>query len=162
MIQDLYGQRLQITMNKLLIFSGLLLVLSGASIHPYDGEDIVGKWMSTEKNLEVEVFRVNNEYKATLVWFDDSDDKSDPMSTRCDKKNSRRELRSRKIIGLEVMHGLTYNPDDNEWQNGWIYDSSTGKIWNAKAWLTKDGLLKVRGYWHFEFLGRNMSFNKVI
>jgi len=148
-------------MYRILIFSALLFLLSGASMSPDAAEAIVGKWMSTENNLEVEVFRVNSEFKARLVWFDDSDDKSDPMDTRCDKKNPRRELRSRKVIGLEVMHGLSYNPDDNEWQHGWIYDSSSGKIWNAKAWVTKDGLLKVRGYWHFEFLGQNMSFKRV-
>lgn len=83
------------------------------------------------------------------------------MNTRLDSKNSNKALRSRKIIGLEVMHGLEYNTDDNEWQNGWIYDSSSGKIWNAKPSLTKDGRLKVRGFWHFQFLGENMYFKRV-
>ena len=121
---------------------------------------IVGKWMSSENNLEVEVFKEGSEYKARVVWFDDTDDKTNPMNERCDKKNPDKSLRNRKIIGMEVMHGLVYNADDDEWQDGRIYDASSGKDWNAKAWITKDGWLKVRGFWHFEFLGENISFKK--
>ena len=123
---------------------------------------ITGKWMSAEdNNLEVEVYKSGNEYKAKIIWFDDSDDKSSPMAERCDVKNPDKTLRGRKIIGLEVMHGLVYNEDDDEWQGGRIYDASTGKDWNAKAWIAKDGFLKVRGFWHFEFFGQNMRFKKV-
>ena len=122
---------------------------------------ITGKWMSTDNNLEVEIFKTGSEYKATVVWFDDTDNKNNPMNTRCDTKNPDKSLRTRKIIGMEVMHGLVYNKDDEEWQDGRIYDASSGKDWNAKAWITKDGCLKVRGFWHFEIFGQNMSFKRV-
>ncbi len=147
-------------MNKFLYVPLLILSLSGTGKIKHSADDIIGRWMSTRKNLEVEVFKVNNEYKARVIWFDDSDDKSQPTNVRCDKNNPNEELRSRKIVGMEVMHGLKYNEDDDEWQHGWIYDSSSGKTWNSKAWLTSDGRLKVRGFWHFEFLGQTMSFDK--
>lgn len=115
-----------------------------------------------DNNLEVEVYRIGTEYRAKIVWFDDSDDKSKPMAERCDTKNPDKALRTRKIIGLEVMNGLVYNEDDDEWQDGRIYDASTGKDWNAKAWIAKDGSLKVRGFWNFEILGKNMRFKKVL
>ena len=83
------------------------------------------------------------------------------MNERRDTKNPDKTLRTQKIIGMEVMHGLMYNIKEDEWQDGRIYDASSGKDWNAKAWLTKDGCLKVRGFWHFEFLGQNMCFKKV-
>lgn len=60
-----------------------------------------------------------------------------------------------------VMNGLVYNAKDNEWQDGRIYDASTGKTWNAKISLAPDGCLKVRGFWHFEFLGKNLCFKRV-
>lgn len=122
---------------------------------------IVGKWMSTEGNLMVEVYKTGGEFKAKVLWFDDTDDKSKPMAVRCDTKNPDKTLRSRKLIGLEVMHGLVYDAGDGEWEDGRIYDASSGKDWNAKAWLTNDGSLKVRGFWHFEFFGQNMCFKKV-
>ena len=147
-------------MKKILFFT-LLIMFAKIAIAQHNCDDIIARWMSTANNLEVEVFKADNEYKARVVWFDDSDDKSQPMNIRCDKKNPNEVLRSRKIIGLEVMYGLVYNADDDEWQHGRIYDATSGKNWNAKAWLTNEGCLKVHGFWHFEFLGQNMSFNKV-
>ena len=146
---------------KKLLFLLLIMLLSKITTAQHNSDDIIGRWMNTENNLEVEVFKADNQYKAKVVWFDDSDDKSQPMNIRCDTKNPKEELRSRKIIGLEVMYGLVYNADDNEWQHGRIYDATSGKNWNAKAWLTNEGCLKVHGFWHFEFLGQNMTFNKV-
>ncbi len=148
---------------KYFLFAILLFPLSSLKSKTTNNADaIIGKWMNAEdNNIEVEVYKVGNEYKAKVVWFDDTDDRSRPMATRCDTKNPDKTLRSRKIIGLEVMYGLVYNVDEDEWQDGRIYDASTGKDWNAKAWINKDGCLKVRGFWHLEFLGQNMCFKKV-
>jgi len=127
----------------------------------HDSDNIVGKWMNTENNLEVEIFKTGNEFRAKVIWFDDSDDKSQPMDVRCDTKNADKKLRTRKIIGLEVMRGLIYNANNDNWEGGRIYDSSSGKNWDANAWIMEDGMLKVRGYWHFLFLGQNIFFKKV-
>ncbi len=124
-------------------------------------DKIVGKWMANEdKNVIVQIYKSGNEFKAKIVWFDDSDDMARPMATRCDSKNPDKDLRSRKLLGLEVLWGLTYNEEVDEWQDGHIYDSSSGKEYSAKVWLTKDGMLKVRGYWHFEIFGQNMALTK--
>ena len=149
---------------KFVLFAFLLFPIFAFKNAPINKSDaIVGKWMSTQdNNLEVEIYKSGNAYKAKIVWFDDSDDKTIPMAARCDTKNPDKALHTRKIIGLEVMHGLVYNEDDDEWQDGNIYDASTGKDWNAKAWLAKDGCLKVRGFWHIEFLGQNMCFKKIL
>lgn len=116
--------------------------------------------MSSKDNIEVEVYRIQDEFRAMILWFDDSDDKTKPMEERTDEKNRNKALRSRKIIGIEVLTKLKYDTDDNEWQGGIIYDSRTGKEWNAKAWLNKEGLLKVRGYWHLPLFGENMTFKR--
>jgi uncharacterized protein (DUF2147 family) len=146
------------------IFLSLLLIsiCSFKNIASTNSEKIIGKWLASEdKNLVVEVYKSGNEFRAKIIWFDDSDDKSKPMAERCDTKNPDKKLRTRKIIGLQVMQGLVYNAGDDEWKGGQIYDASSGKQWNAKAWLTTDGCLKVRGYWHFEFMGQNICFKKV-
>ena len=143
-------------------FSYLIFVLfSAVVIGQNKFSTISGKWMSTEDNLMVEVYEVNNEYCAKVIWFDDTDDKSKPYTTRVDERNPDKNLRQRKILGLEVMHGLVYNAAKEEWEGGHIYDANKGKIWNAKAWLDKDGDLNIRGFWHYEFLGQDMSFKKV-
>ena len=139
-----------------------ILLLSASVCNAQKNPDaILGKWMSADNNLEVEVLKSGTEYKAKVVWFDDSDDKSKPWNVRTDEKNPKKELRSRRIAGLEVLNGLTYNEDDDEWVNGVIYDSKSGKEWSAKVWLTKEGVLKVRGYWLLSLLGETMAFHKV-
>jgi Uncharacterized protein conserved in bacteria (DUF2147) len=80
-----------------------------------------------EGNLKVEVYKQNNEFKAMVIWFDDTDDKRKPMNERRDEKNPDKALRSRKWIGMEVLRHLRYYPQDNEWDDGKIYDIKTGK-----------------------------------
>ena len=145
------------------IFALVLLFFTACAFTSMNGnaDAIAGKWMSAEDNLEVEVYRDGDSYKARVLWFDDTDNKGRPMDVRQDTKNPDKTLRSRKIIGLNVMYGLTYNADDEEWQDGHIYDPSTGKEWNAKAWINSEGVLRVRGYWHFSLFGQTMSFKKI-
>lgn len=126
-----------------------------------DSNAIVGKWMSVENNLKVEVYRDKDIFKAKILWFDDSDDKSKPMDVRTDEKNPNKSLRTRKLIGMEVLDNLKYDEADDEWENGKIYDSKTGKYWSSVVWLTKDNFLKVKGYWLFRFLSETVTFKRV-
>lgn len=149
-------------MKNILLALFLIPICSFKNTGITNVEKIVGKWMASEdSNLEVEIYKSGNEYRARIIWFDDTDDSSSPMAERCDTKNPDKTLRNRKIIGLQVMQGLVYNTEKDQWQDGQIYDASSGKQWNAKAWLTSDGYLKVRGYWHFEFMGQNICFKKM-
>ncbi|MGI4749314.1 MAG: DUF2147 domain-containing protein [Janthinobacterium lividum] len=121
---------------------------------------ILGKWMSVEKNVMVNVYKNGNKYGAKLIWFDDSDDKSKPMNTRIDYNNPDKTLQNRKLIGLEVVDNLDYNPTTSSWENGMIYDAKSGRNWSSAATITSDDLLKVTGYWHFKFLGKTMVFKR--
>lgn len=147
---------------KKILFTLLMGAILQCSCDAQNNEDaILGKWMSSENNLAVEVYRQQAAYKARVIWFDDSDNKTKQMNDRVDEKNKDKTLRNRKIIGMEALRDLQYNKDDNEWQHGIIYDSSSGKEWDAKAWINDDGRLKVRGYWHFALFGQNMTFKKM-
>src|ERR1019366_8313843 len=138
-----------------IIFEILLLsVISLNSIAQSNPDAILGKWMTVEGNLKVEVYKENDAFKAKILWFDDSDDKSKPMNIRTDKKNPDKALRSRKWIGMGVLRDLKYYPHDDEWGDGKIYDGKTGKEWSSVVWMTKDKMLKVKGYWLFKFLSQ--------
>ena len=122
---------------------------------------ILGKWMSTDGNVTVLVFKERDQFNAKVIWFDDSDDKNKPMNTRTDQQNPDIALRNRKIIGLEVLRNLKFNASTNRWEKGIIYDARTGKEWNLSALLTKNGMLEVKGFWHFEFISQTMTFKKI-
>ena len=123
-----------------------------------NADDIIGKWMSVKNNFEVEIFRTGNEFRAKIIWFDDTDDLTKPMNERRDEKNPNRALRNQKILGMEVLRGLVYNKKNAVWENGKIYDATSGRTWSANVRIMKNGNLKVRGYWHFQFLGQNLFF----
>lgn len=149
-------------MIKKIVLSVALIMAVQITYSQNNPDQIIGRWMSDENNLEVEIFKTGGNYNAKVVWIDDSDDKSRPMNTRCDFRNPDETLRKRKIIGLVVMNGLIYNEENSDWEQGKIYDPHNGKDWNAKVCFTKAGLLKVRGYWGFQLLGKDLLFRKIL
>ncbi|OCX51798.1 hypothetical protein BEL04_17450 [Mucilaginibacter sp. PPCGB 2223] len=122
---------------------------------------ICGKWMSVEKNLAVQVYKEGEDFRAKIIWFNDSDDKSRPMQTRMDTSNPNKALRARKILGMSILDKLVYKPKTNSWERGIIYDAVHGRYWDSWAYITPEGLLKVTGYWHFKFIGKTLSFTRI-
>jgi uncharacterized protein (DUF2147 family) len=125
----------------------------------YPGEQICGKWESSDKNLIVQVYMVDNKFVGKIIWYSDTGGK--PMDYGTDKRNPDPKLRSRKILGMPVLSGLVYVPESNSWENGTIYESKNGREWSASIYIDKNGFLKVKGYWHFKIIGRTMTFFRV-
>lgn len=123
---------------------------------------ICGKWMIDTHNLTVEIYKdgVTN-YKAKIIWFNDSDDKSRPMETRLDSDNPDPKLRTQKILGSNILEKLVYVPKSNSWEKGIIYDALHGHHWDSSAYINNKGELKVTGYWHFKFIGKTLTFTRV-
>jgi len=121
---------------------------------------ICGQWMSSEKNLLVTVYRDGATYKGKMTWFK-SEDNSKTMEEWTDKHNPDLKLRNRKLLGLVVLTSLAYDARSHTWEGGRIYESRSGKTWDAAVTLLNDEQMKVTGYWHFKFIGRAMSFHKV-
>ena len=125
------------------------------------GDAITGKWMYEEKNLIVEVYKQDDDFKAKIVWFHDNSDTLTPIENRLDIKNPDKDLRSRKIVGLDILSDLEYDPKENKWVKGKIYDSSSGKTWDATVWLSDPQTMQVRGYYIFKIFGKTMKFSKM-
>jgi len=79
-------------MVKIFFLSFLTIANVSNAFSQINSDNIISRWMSMENNLEVEVFKCGNQYKAKVFWFDDSDDKTKPMK------------------------GLIYNEENNEWE----------------------------------------------
>jgi len=148
--------------NKPFVKFGLLILLILISVAAYTqapADDICGRWQSEEKNLIVDVYKQGDNYQAKIIWFNAGNDKL--MHEWIDKNNPNKALQTRKILGMNVLSGLVYEPSSNSWEDGMIYDAKHGKDWNASAYIDKSGLLKVKGYWHFKIFGRTMTFARV-
>jgi uncharacterized protein (DUF2147 family) len=148
----------------LLSFFGLLLLVGHNSKTPNgtlaSDEQICGKWQNQEKSLVVQVLKEGREFRAKIVWFDNGGGPK-AMETTTDKHNPNPALRSRKLLGMNVLEKLVYSPKSNSWEGGIIYDAQAGKHWSSSAYINKDGALKVKGYWHFKFIGKTMTFTRI-
>jgi len=127
----------------------------------HNSDMVCGKWMSSERNLIVQVYKEGESFKAKVIWFLNTD-KSKTMDEWTDKHNPDPSLRERKLIGMSILKNLSYEPKSNSWEEGKIYDAKNGREWDASARIDKDGTLKVTGYWHFKFIGRTMTFVRVV
>ncbi|HVW14132.1 MAG TPA: DUF2147 domain-containing protein [Mucilaginibacter sp.] len=148
------------TAVKYLTIAFLLVCLWQTRVLAVQNADrICGKWMSEEKNLMVEVYRSGNEFRARIIWF--KGEPGHPMQGWLDTKNPNPALRKRKVLGMEILHGLKYERDSDSWEDGIVYDSMHGHEWNAAAYIDGHGLLRVRGYWHFKIFGKTLVFHRV-
>lgn len=136
-----------------------LLMMAGNAQASQDA--ILGKWMSEEKNLVVEVYKQSEDFKAKISWFHNDKDTTTPIDQWLDMKNPDRALRTRKILGMDILSGLEYNEDDGRWTDGKIYDPSSGKTWDAEVKLHDPQTLEVRGYYVFRFIGKTLKFTKM-
>ena len=138
----------------------ILLTANGFAVNSAPASEcICGKWISSEKNLIVQVYMHDNKFEAKIVWFKDTYGK--PLDYWEDVHNPNESLRTRKILGLGILKDLTYIPASNTWENGTIYDPTHGRDWSSSAYIDKDGELKVKGYWHFKFIGKTLTFKRV-
>lgn len=122
---------------------------------------ILGKWMSLEKSVMVEVFRKTGGFGAKVIWFNEKLGSKVPMEDRLDTQNPNPKLRQRKILGMEVLNGLVYNADKKFWEKGQIYDAQSGRTWESSVHLLANGQMKVRGFWKFEWIGKSINFYRV-
>lgn len=121
---------------------------------------ILGKWISDEKNLIVEVYKLGNKYNAKILWFRPVDAKTKVVYKTHDVHNPDVKLRTRKIVGIDVVQNLVYNENTHQWVDGLIYDATLGRQWSAFAYLSPKEALIVKGYWHFKFLSKTLVFTK--
>ena len=112
------------------IIAFAFVVLAGYS------QEIVGKWFTEAGDAKVEIYEANGKLNGKIVWLQKGPDTKDTHNT--DEK-----LRSRKLMGVNILSGLTKKSD--KWEGGRIYNPKNGKNYKCSIWLDGDKL-KVRGY----------------
>jgi uncharacterized protein (DUF2147 family) len=111
------------------------------------GQSISGKWKTIddssgkEKSI-VEIFEKEGKFYGRVVRiFVEKDEDPDPVCDKCPEDDARYK---KKIIGMEIIRGLSKSGD--RFEDGDILDPEVGKIYKCRLWLEgKD--LKVRGFW---------------
>jgi uncharacterized protein (DUF2147 family) len=121
---------------------------------------ILGIWWNEEKTSRIEVFEENNKIYGKIVWLEDNTN-PDGTAPRTDFENPDESKRNRKLIGQRILFGLEWDDDDNEWDDGEIYDPENGKTYSCYAKLQKDGTFFLKGYvLGMPFLGRSTLWTR--
>ena len=144
------------TRNKMkkLIFSMIFMLAPLAAAF---AQDVVGKWKLEDGTAIVEVYKSGDAFNGKIVWLQKPTEADG--SPAVDNNNPDKALRSRKLIGLNMLSGLKKN--GGEYTGGTIYDPGNGKTYNCSMKVEGD-VLKVRGSLDKKgLLGRTMDWFRV-
>jgi len=93
---------------------------------------------------QVQIYKdANGKYYGKIVWLKETMKNGKP---KVDDKNPDAKLQNRPIIGLEMLKGFKYNQSGNEWNDGTIYNPSSGKTYNCYINFESATKVKIRGY----------------
>ena len=104
-------------------------------------QDVIGKWKLDDGTAIVEVYKSGDAYNGKIVWLEEPTD-ADGTPAK-DNNNPDPALRTRELIGLNMLSGLKKTAD-NEYSSGKIYDPGNGKTYNCSM-KVEGNVLKVRG-----------------
>ena len=120
-------------------------------------QDVVGKWKLEDGSAIVEVYSQGDVFNGKIVWLQHPTEADG--SPAVDDKNPDAKLRSRQLIGLNMLSGL--KKSGSEYAGGTIYDPGNGKTYNCSMKVEGD-VLKVRGSLDKRgLLGRTMDWFRV-
>lgn len=118
----------------------------------YKADDIIGTWLSENKDGKIKIFKQGDKYFGRVVWGKDG--------TRLDTKNPDESLRTQKIVGSVILKNFSFNGSDT-WEEGSIYDPNNGKTYSSLMKLENTQTLNLRGYIGFSFIGRSTTWTRV-
>ncbi len=140
-------------MKKIFISMIFMLAPLGAAF----AQDVTGKWKLDDGSAIVEVYQEGDSFNGRIVWLETpAEPDGSPV---LDANNPDAALRSRQIMGLNMLSGLKKTGD--EYSGGKIYDPGNGKTYNCSMKVEGD-VLKVRGSLDKKgLLGRTMDWFRV-
>jgi uncharacterized protein (DUF2147 family) len=139
---------------KKIIFCIIALMMPLGAVF---AQDVVGKWKLDDGSAIVEVYQQGDAFNGKIVWLAEPTE-ADGTPAK-DLNNPDKSLRSRQLIGLNMLSGL--KKSGNEYKGGSIYDPGNGKTYNCSMKL-EGNVLKVRGSLDKRgLIGRTMDWFRV-
>lgn len=120
-------------------------------------DDILGIWWNQEKTSKIEVYKNNGKYFGKIIHLEEPNDEQG--KPKVDKDNPEAKLRTRPLLGMVILQDLAYD-EDNEYEDGNIYDPKSGKTYSANAELVNKNQLDLRGYVGISLIGRTSTWTR--
>ena len=100
--------------------------------------NIVGIWLSEDKNVEIEIYKTGPQYYGKQVWG----------------QFNRRDLKNHIIL-------TNFDYDDGVYVGGNFYDYKSGKKYKSIIKVQGSNVLKVRNYTVVSLFGKTTSWTRV-
>lgn len=133
----------------------VMMVLSTV-MYAQKADDILGIWFTEGGKSKVEITKKNGKYDGKIIWLKTPN--REDGTVKLDRENEDEKLRSRKILGINVIQGFEW--DDDEYEDGTIYDPENGKLYDCEITWENQNTLNVRGYIGFSLLGRTTVWTR--
>jgi len=135
----------------------LMLLPSITASQDRDRDGILGEWVTAGGESRVEIYRCDSvTYCGRIVWLRDPLKDGKPVT---DNKNPEDSLKSRAVLGLQILRGFAYE-GDRVWSGGKIYDPKSGNDYSAKMTLIDEQNLDLRGYVVIPLFGRTEKWTR--
>jgi uncharacterized protein (DUF2147 family) len=117
----------------------VFLSVFSTAVYAGDPDAVLGKWVISKEAeaTQIEIVKCGNRYCGLVAWTKNMD--------ALDQQNPDESLRSRKIVGLNMIYDFTYSAKDDRWVDGFIYNPEDGKTYDCRMWLEDPETLMVKG-----------------
>lgn len=140
-------------MKQTLILAILAVTLafpSMAKAQNSKADRIVGIYLTYDDETGKEKSQVNihkasnGKYVGEIVWLKVPNETNG--KEKLDKNNPEPKLQSRKVMGLQILKDFSFDPEEDEWSEGTIYNPASGKTYSCYMKFESANSLKIRGY----------------
>jgi uncharacterized protein (DUF2147 family) len=124
-------------------------------------DDILGKWLNEDKDAHIQIYKESGKYFGKIVWLNEPNEPATGLP-KLDDENDDESLRSRPVMGLILLEDFVFDEEDEEWEDGTIYDPKNGSTYDCYMNFGDDSkTLKIRGYVGISWIGRNTYWTRV-
>lgn len=134
------------------------LPLAGALAQAAAPGEIVGVWETENRNLKLEMFDAGGTYAGRVIHGARLME-ADGQTFKKDTLNPDPALRERSLQGIVFLSNLKWNAAEGRWDDGAIYDASSGRTLSAQVTLA-GGKMELRGYMGTPLLGQTVVLQR--
>jgi uncharacterized protein (DUF2147 family) len=121
-------------------FAAVVLGLTGGSVM---AADPLGNWITEDGKATVKIASCGAALCGTVVALKEPND-PDTHKPKTDKNNADASLRSRPMIGVQIVLGMKPSGTANKW-TGQVYNAEDGKTYSGSLTLQDANTIKLEG-----------------
>jgi len=141
------------------LFLSCLFALVSCKSYAQNSSLTANEWINSEHNMVIKFYEHQGKFFGKIIWLKDSIEESN--EPKRDIYNENPKLRSRKVLGSDLILHMEGKRNDTKWTNGSYYYFETGHTYNAQMYLDGDNLY-IKGYWWwFKFLGKTRKWERL-